>query len=73
MLQVFFELGFVTLNNGITEIAQAPGKRDLTEAPAYKKRERQIDLEQKLLYASYRDLKDWFDAQVSAKEEELWI
>ncbi|QMT18725.1 single-stranded-DNA-specific exonuclease RecJ [Planococcus maritimus] len=73
MLQVFFELGFVTLNNGITEIAQVPGKRDLSEAPAYQKRERQIALEQKLLYASYRDLKDWFDAQVSAKEEELWI
>ncbi len=73
MLQVFFELGFVTLNNGITEIAQAPGKRDLSEAPAYIKRERQIALEQKLLYASYRDLKDWFDAQVSAKEEEIWI
>ncbi|MBT2582394.1 single-stranded-DNA-specific exonuclease RecJ [Planococcus sp. ISL-109] len=73
MLQVFFELGFVTLNNGITEIAQAPGKRDLSEAPAYQKRERQIALEHKLLYASYRDLKEWFDAQVSAKEEEIWI
>ncbi|RNF40963.1 single-stranded-DNA-specific exonuclease RecJ [Planococcus salinus] len=73
MLQVFFELGFVTLNNGLTEIAQSPSKRDLTEAPTYKKREQQIALEQKLLYASYKDLKQWFDARVSAKEEELWI
>lgn len=73
MLQVFFELGFVTLNNGLTEIAEAPGKRDLSEAPAYKKREQQIALEQKLLYASYKDLKEWFDARVSAKEEQLWI
>ncbi|HSI66857.1 MAG TPA: single-stranded-DNA-specific exonuclease RecJ [Planococcus sp. (in: firmicutes)] len=73
MLQVFFELGFVTLNNGLTEIAQAPGKKDLSEAPAYRQRERQIALEQKLLYASYKDLKEWFDARVLAKEEELWI
>ncbi|WP_203333099.1 single-stranded-DNA-specific exonuclease RecJ [Planococcus beigongshangi] len=73
MLQVFFELGFVTLNNGLTEIAESPGKRDLAEAPSYKKREQQIALEQKLLYASYKDLKEWFDAKVSAKEEQLWI
>ena len=73
MLQVFFELGFVTLNNGLTEIAEAPSKRDLSEAPIYKKREQQIALEQKLLYASYKDLKEWFDARVSAKEEQLWI
>ena len=73
MLQVFFELGFVTLNNGLTEIAESPGKRDLAEAPSYKKREQQIALEQKLLYASYRDLKEWFDAKVSAKEEQVWI
>ncbi|MFD1863985.1 single-stranded-DNA-specific exonuclease RecJ [Planococcus chinensis] len=73
MLQVFFELEFVTLNNGLTEIAKAPSKRDLTEAPIYKKRQQQIALEQKLLYASYKDLKQWFDAKVSAKEEEIWI
>lgn len=73
MLQVFFELEFVTLNNGLTELAKAPSKRDLTEAPIYKKREQQIALEQKLLYASYRDLKQWFDAKVAAKEEEIWI
>lgn len=73
MLQVFFELGFVTLNNGVTEIAQSPSKKDLSEAPIYKKREQQIALEQKLLYASYKDLKEWFDAKVSAKEEEIWI
>lgn len=73
MLQVFFELDFVTLNNGITEIAQSPSKKDLSEAPIYKEREQQIALEQKLLYASYKDLKEWFDAKVSAKEEEIWI
>ncbi|ANU25616.1 single-stranded-DNA-specific exonuclease RecJ [Planococcus versutus] len=73
MLQVFFELGFVTLNNGITEIAQSPSKQDLSEAPIYKQREQQVALEQKLLYASFKDLKEWFDAKVSAKEEEIWI
>lgn len=73
MLQVFFELDFVTLNNGLTEVAKAPSKRDLTEAPIYKKREQQIALEQKLLYAPYRDLKQWFDTKVAAKEEEIWI
>lgn len=74
MLQVFFELDFVTLKNGLTEIAETPSKRNLSEAPAYSAREARMALEQKLLYASYRDLKQWFDTRVSAKEEEkIWI
>lgn len=73
MLQVFFELGFVKMNNGLTEIAETPVKRDLSEAPSYQKRQRQMELEQKLLYASYHDLKEWFNAQLSAREEKVWI
>ncbi|WP_088007220.1 single-stranded-DNA-specific exonuclease RecJ [Indiicoccus explosivorum] len=73
MLQVFFELGFVKINNGLTEIADAPSKRDLSEAPSYQKRQRQMELEQKLLYASYQELKKWFDVHLSAEEEKVWI
>jgi single-stranded-DNA-specific exonuclease len=25
------------------------------------------------LYASYKELKEWFDAKLSAKEEKIWI
>ncbi len=60
MTKVFFELGFVTIDNGLTTTVNNPPKRELAEAPAYKMREAQIELEQKLLYATYTELKQWF-------------
>ncbi|WP_438311129.1 single-stranded-DNA-specific exonuclease RecJ [Sporosarcina sp. FA9] len=61
MTKVFFELGFVKIENGFTSVVEITGKRDLTEAPAYKERENQMKLEEQLVYAPYMDLKRWFD------------
>ena len=61
MTKVFFELGFVKIENGFAFIVETAGKRELTEAPAYKERERQMKLEERLLYAPYMELKRWFD------------
>lgn len=65
MTNVFYELGFVTIENGLTSIVENAPKSNLSDAKAYQLREKQIQLEHDLLYASYRDLKDWFDKRLS--------
>ncbi|MHA6259295.1 single-stranded-DNA-specific exonuclease RecJ [Sporosarcina sp. CAU 1771] len=61
MTKVFSELEFVKIENGLISVLETAGKRDLSEAPAYKERERKMKLEEKLLYAPYMELKRWFD------------
>lgn len=77
MSKVFFELNFVRIDNGMLVLNDHLAKTDLSEAPAYKQREKQIELEQKLLYAPYMELKQWFEerkaAQTVPKEEQVWI
>ena len=67
MTNVFSELGFVTIENGLTTVVENAPKSNLNEANAYKMREQQIELEQKLLYATYRELKQWFDERLSSQ------
>jgi single-stranded-DNA-specific exonuclease len=61
MSKVFSELGFVTIKDGLISIAETTEKRDLKEAPAYIERKSQMELEERLLYAPYMELKSWFD------------
>lgn len=61
MSEVFSDLEFVKIDNGVVTILEPTEKRQLTEAPTYKKRERKMELEKKLLYAPYTELKRWFD------------
>ncbi|MDN4494566.1 single-stranded-DNA-specific exonuclease RecJ [Ureibacillus aquaedulcis] len=60
MTNVFFELGFVTIENGLTTVNNNVPKRSLSEASVYQQRAEQIELEQQLLYAPYIELKQWF-------------
>lgn len=62
MTTVFLELGFVTISNGLTNVVEEAPKRSLEEAPTYKLRMQQLEIEQKFLYANYQELKQWFDA-----------
>lgn len=73
MTQVFFELGFVTIENGLAKVVDHPPKKELTSAKIYQQRAQQMDLEQTLLYAPYKDLREWFDLRLngqSVSEEE---
>ena len=75
MTKVFYELEFVTLENGKVTMLDSAGKRDLAEAPSYKKRQQQIKLEELLLYAPYQDLKNVFNSlreTEAVEEEKLW-
>ncbi|PLT34583.1 single-stranded-DNA-specific exonuclease RecJ [Bacillus sp. V5-8f] len=66
--QVFFELEFVTIENGLITLNKNANKRDLSDAPSYKKKKEQIELEHELLYSSYQQLFDWFDTLVQEAE-----
>jgi len=68
MSKVFSELGFVTIENGSVTFVETTEKRDLTEAPTYKEREQQIELEKLMLYAPYMELKQWFDTMRNGPE-----
>lgn len=61
MTSVFSDLEFVKIENGVIHTLEVVGKRQLTEAPTYKNREKQAALEQTLLYAPYYELKEWFE------------
>lgn len=77
MSQVFFELDFVTINNGIVEILPTRSKKDLTDSKTYQNKQNQIVVEKELLYSSFQQLKQWFDERVKdmtgTKEEKIWI
>ncbi|WP_053367251.1 single-stranded-DNA-specific exonuclease RecJ [Bacillus sp. FJAT-27245] len=60
MSEVFFELEFVTIKNGLISVLKPSSKRDLTESVAYQKKHAHFALERDLLYSSYEQLRSWF-------------
>lgn len=64
MTKVFFELGFVTIENGVISVIHQTSKRSLTEAPTYQLRKQQIEMEQHFLYSTYTELKQWFNERM---------
>ncbi|RDI44115.1 single-stranded-DNA-specific exonuclease RecJ [Falsibacillus pallidus] len=78
MSQVFFELDFVTINNGFVSINPVSPKRDLTDSRTYQLKQSQFIMENELLYSSYQQLKAWFDERTlwsvhNEEETEAWI
>lgn len=61
MSEVFLQLGFVRIESGLISFVETTDKRALHEAPIYQKREQQMELEKKLLYAPYMELKKWLE------------
>jgi len=59
MSEVFFELEFVTINNGLIAIRKPASKRDLSESKIYQEKYAQIALEKELLYSSYEQLAEF--------------
>ncbi len=77
MSKVFFELSFVRIENGVLALNDNVEKQDLSLAPSYRMRTKQIEMEQKLLYAPYKELKQWFEERIAVQtvpeEEQTWI
>ena len=59
MIQVFVELEFVTLENGLLKNIDEPVKRALTESEIYQARQRKIKNEEFLLLSDLAMIKNW--------------
>ncbi|WP_147803009.1 single-stranded-DNA-specific exonuclease RecJ [Alkalicoccus halolimnae] len=65
---VFFELGFVKINDGIVVLVEEPGKKELTDSPAYQKHVQKSRIQQELCYSTFRSLKKQLDAMRKTAE-----
>ncbi|PSL45110.1 exonuclease RecJ [Salsuginibacillus halophilus] len=69
MTQVFFELGFVTMNHGKVTIASSPEAKDLTASATYQTEQNRYEVEAKLLYSPRASLRAFFDACIHGENE----
>ncbi|MFC7371219.1 single-stranded-DNA-specific exonuclease RecJ [Fictibacillus iocasae] len=60
MSKVFFELDFVTIENGVITVKHQPVKKDLESSELYRKKLNFAEIESGLVYSSYQQLKEWF-------------
>ncbi|MCP1125309.1 single-stranded-DNA-specific exonuclease RecJ [Bacillus sp. 3103sda1] len=70
MTQVFFELEFVTIKDGVIFMAEEMKKRDLTESNTYREKINHLQLEKELVYSTYQQLYAWFETIRNHKEVE---
>ncbi|PLT30883.1 single-stranded-DNA-specific exonuclease RecJ [Peribacillus deserti] len=78
MSQVFFELEFVRIDNGLITLNKNVNKRELSDSDTYRQKQEQFELEQELLYSSYRELYDKFnqlieETAVLEEDHKQWI
>lgn len=59
MIQVFFDLGFVTIENGVLRKVDNPVNHPLDESPRYQQRLKKIKAEEFLLYSDKETLQQW--------------
>lgn len=68
MINLFKELGFVMIHEGMMTRVETPKKQRLEESPLYKRREQLIENEAFLLYSDIETLNEWFQQQEEQKE-----
>ncbi len=65
IISVFFEAGFVTIQDGIMNIVSNIEKKELTETEVYKKRLRKFAAEEALIYSRFAELEKWIKMQLN--------
>lgn len=68
MIQVFFELDFVKIENGLISLLNNKNKRDFQESKTYRQKQLKLDLENMYLYSSYHQLKEALKKQAQLIE-----
>lgn len=63
MLKVFYELGFVTDENGIIKIVDNANKQNIETSRVYQLRQSRMEVEKLLLYDDFTQLKTWIKSQ----------
>src|SRR5690625_170922 len=72
--QVFQELNFIMIHDGVVNIHPQPQKRDLQDSVLYQDRLKQSEIEKVLYYYNYETLKKWFSNcmdHIGTSEEEV--
>jgi single-stranded-DNA-specific exonuclease len=70
MSKVFFDLDFVTMENGLISLNKNANKHDLSDSITYKQKQEVLTLEKELIYSSYEQLKNWFDTVMQSEQHE---
>lgn len=68
IISVFFEVGFVKIEDGILNYRKDAPKTDLTTSHTYQKRQLQIETEEALLFSHSSDVEGWLDHQMNGME-----
>ncbi|GGI40207.1 single-stranded-DNA-specific exonuclease RecJ [Mammaliicoccus stepanovicii] len=71
ILNCFYELNFITINNGIITVNKEAPKNDIKNAPLYQAKQQQIEIEKTLLYNDSSSLVSWIQSLISNNEEEI--
>lgn len=69
MTKVFFDLGFVKIENGVLSVISGAKKRDLTDSQTYQAKQQLMELDQKLNYSAAEELKEWLNKLMKQDSE----
>lgn len=67
MINVFFDLGFVTIENGLMAKVDQPTTKPLQESKIYQEYEQKIEMEKLFLYSNINEIKEWILQQEEVK------
>ncbi|MBP3951399.1 single-stranded-DNA-specific exonuclease RecJ [Bacillus suaedae] len=73
MAKVFYELGFVTIEDGTVIVAASPEKKNLEESTSYRQKQEQAYIENEFVYSSYEQLKQRFDQMIRTEITQTMI
>ena len=59
MIRVFFDLGFVTIDDGLMARVENPTNRPLQESKIYQAYQNNIEMEKLFLYSDIKEIKQW--------------
>ena len=71
ILNCFYELDFITINDGIIKVNKEAEKNSIQSAPLYQEKKRQIEIEKTLLYNDSQSLIKWIQSLIGNVEEEV--
>lgn len=66
ILQVFFEVGFVKINDGVLSGQQVTGHFNLKQTNTYQRRLEMMAIQEKLFYSDFAQLREWFQKQLKS-------
>ncbi|MDQ0158729.1 single-stranded-DNA-specific exonuclease RecJ [Alkalibacillus salilacus] len=70
MLDVFFDLDFVKITNGLIVFQESVSFRPLEQSTTYQRKLDAVKVDEILYYSTYRELKEWIDSKIHSREME---